>query len=81
MTWRKHWQREISRVVSEHPGASNDELRKEASKLYPQLRKRYPYRAFLLALEDVLGPSAMRQAAITRKRKTLNAEIGQEDLF
>jgi hypothetical protein len=81
MTWRKHWQREISRVVLNNPGASNEELRKEASKLYPQLRKRYPYRAFLLALEDVLGPSARRKAAITKKRTKLNAEIGQQDLF
>jgi hypothetical protein len=80
MTWREQSLKIIRQIVADNPNATNAELRKIVSKAYPfGPRAMHPYKAWLKAVAQVLGPS-------DRKRRRCNTcqgtgEIHELDLF
>ena len=84
MTWREQSLKVIRGVVADNPNASNDELRKIVSDAYPfGKRAMFPYKAWLKAVEQVLGPSKKKVAALVSKfdRPENRIDISKEDLF
>lgn len=74
----------IRRVIAENKGATEAQLRKKVSEAYPfGQRAYYPYKAWLKAVTDILGPSRRKAEAQRAKRQRNDAVIGQsvmEDL-
>lgn len=64
----------ISEVMRDNPHLSGDDLRKAVSDAYPfGERRMFPYKAWLKAVEQVLGPSQKKIEAVKKKREELKA--------
>lgn len=56
--WRNIARRVIQQVISENPGCTGDDLRRLVSEAYPfGQRAMHPYKVWLSAVRDILGPS------------------------
>lgn len=78
MSWRERATEIIRQVVEENPGLDDKALRRKVSDAYPfGPRSNYPYDAWLLAVEDVLGPSDRKRAVVEAR----TVETGQDALF
>ena len=77
-TWYGISVRVIREVVAENKGATDAQLRKKVSEAYPfGARAYYPYKAWLKAVTDILGPSRRKVDAQRAKRQRNDSVIGQ----
>lgn len=84
MTWRERAVEVVRQVVEENPGLDDLLLRRRVAEAYPFGPKtNHPYKAWLRAVEDVLGPSERKRAATRRRVVTRERNLGQGglDLF
>lgn len=72
MTWRQKSLSVIGEVMAENPGLTGAELRREISENYPfGERSGFPYKAWLKAVEQVLGPSQKKIESTLKKREEM----------
>ena len=82
MTWGDRARDVIQEVINEHPEADERTLRRLVSEAYPfGQRDYYPYKAWLQAVEQLLGPSPQRIRAANDRRLRESLRTGQEELF
>ena len=77
-TWYEISVEVIRDVCSENVGMSEARLRKKVSEAYPfGPRAHYPYKAWLKAMADVLGPARRKVEAQRVKRMRNDESTGQ----
>lgn len=78
LTWRSRYRDFILGIVLDSKDLDPVALRKKVSESYPSgQRSGHPYKAWLLAVEDVLGPSERKTRIEEERRKSEVSTSGQ----
>lgn len=81
MTWYERSKDAIFEVMYFNPGLEPEELRKKVSDAYPfGPRANHPYKIWLKAVDDILGPSEKKIAIHKAKKEELDQKLGQEKM-